>query len=127
MTDKRNAAPKIYYIFVPQTLEPEKVNKMTVKLYPVIDSTIKLPDHAHTFQVDKTALAAPGIDHCMMLNTLGAQLNLSAIVDGVLGNWNCHFCRNWFNFANDHSIVSTILVRRTTIQPQLPIWLSFCQ
>ncbi len=35
-----------------------------------------------------------------MLGTLGAQLNLSAIVDGVLGNWNRHFRCNWCNFAN---------------------------
>ncbi len=42
----------------------------------------------------------PGIDPRMMLDTLGAQLNLSVIVDGVLGNWNRHFCCNWCNFAN---------------------------
>jgi hypothetical protein len=35
-----------------------------------------------------------------MLDTLGAQLNLSAIVDGVLGDWTCHFQRAWCNFAN---------------------------
>jgi hypothetical protein len=36
----------------------------------------------------------------MMLDTLGAQLNLSAIVDGVLGDWTRHFQRAWCNFAN---------------------------
>jgi hypothetical protein len=36
----------------------------------------------------------------MMLNTLGAQLNLSAIVDGVLSNWTRHFQRAWCNFTN---------------------------
>ena len=36
----------------------------------------------------------------MMLNTLGAQLNLSAIVDGVLGDWTRHFQWAWCNFAN---------------------------
>jgi hypothetical protein len=35
-----------------------------------------------------------------MLDTLGAQLNLSAIVDGVLGDWNCHFRQNWCNFSH---------------------------
>jgi hypothetical protein len=30
----------------------------------------------------------------MMLDTLGAQLNLSAIVDSVLGNWHRHIRRN---------------------------------
>ncbi len=35
-----------------------------------------------------------------MLDTLCVKLNLSTIVDGVLGNWNCHFCCNWCSFAN---------------------------
>jgi hypothetical protein len=34
-----------------------------------------------------------------MLDTLSAQLNLSAIVDSILGNWHCHFWRNWSKFA----------------------------
>jgi len=73
---------------------------MTVKLYPVVDSTMKPPEHAHTFQSNKTALAAPGIDRRLMLDILGAQLNLSAIVNGVLGYWTRHFQRAWCNFAN---------------------------
>jgi hypothetical protein len=82
-------------MFVPWPLEPVQVDKMTVKLYPVIDLTMKPPECAHAFQTNKTALAAPGIKHCMMLDTLYAQLNLSAIVDGVLSNWNSHFCFSW--------------------------------
>ena len=73
---------------------------MTTKLYPVVDSMMKSPERTHTFQISKTALAAPGIDRQMMLDTLGAQLNLSANVDGVLGNWNRHFCHNGLDFTN---------------------------
>jgi len=87
-------------MFVPWTLEPVQIDKMTVKLYPVVDSTMKPPERAHAFQINKTALAAPGIDHRMMLDALGAQLNLSAVVDGVLGDWTRHFQRAWCNFAN---------------------------
>jgi hypothetical protein len=54
----------------------------------------------HAFQTNKTALSPPGIDHRTMLDTLGAQLNLSTIVDGVLGNWNHHFRHNWCNFQH---------------------------
>ena len=36
----------------------------------------------------------------MMLDTLGAQLNLIAIVDGILGDWTRHFQWAWYNFAN---------------------------
>ena len=35
-----------------------------------------------------------------MLDTLGTQLNLRSIVDGVLGDWTRHFRRAWCNFAN---------------------------
>ena len=95
-----STALKTNYMFVPRTLEPVQIDKMTVKLYPVVDSTMKPPECAHAFQINKTALAAPGIDRRMMLDTLGAQLNLSAIVDGVLGDWTRHFQRDWCNFAN---------------------------
>jgi hypothetical protein len=58
------------------------------------------PEHAHAFQVNKIALAAPGINRCTMLDTLGAQLSLSATVDGTLGSWDSHFICNWCNFAH---------------------------
>jgi hypothetical protein len=87
-------------MFIPRPLKSVHINKQTVKLYPVISLTMKPPKRAHTFQINKTALAAPGIDRRAMLDTLGAQLNLSAIVDGVLSDWTCHFLRDWCNFAN---------------------------
>ena len=87
-------------MFVPRTLEPVQVDKMTVKLYPVVNSTMKPLEHAHAFQINKTALATPVIDRRVMLGTLGAQLNLSTIVDGVPGDWTRHFQRAWCNFDN---------------------------
>jgi hypothetical protein len=86
-----STAPKTNYMFVPRTLKPVQIDKMTVKLYPIVNLSMKLPERAHAFQINKTALTTPSIDHRMMLNTLGAQLNLSAIVDGVLGDWTRHF------------------------------------
>jgi hypothetical protein len=87
-------------MFVPRPLKPVQVDKITVKLYLVVHLTMKTPERAHAFQMNKTALAMPGIDRRMMLHSLGAQLNLSAIIDSVLGNWNHHFRRNWCNCAN---------------------------
>jgi hypothetical protein len=101
MTDTRAATPKApHNMFIPRALEPVQVDKMTVKLYPVIDSTMKPPECAHAFQVNKTALTAPGIDRYVMLDVLGAQLNLSAIVNGIHGDWYRHYRRNWSNFDN---------------------------
>ena len=87
-------------MFVPRTLEPVQIDKMTVKLYLIVNSTMKPPERSHAFQINKTALAAPGIDHSMMLDTLGAHFNLSTIVDGVLGDWTHHFQCAWCNFDN---------------------------
>ena len=74
---------------------------MTVKLYQVVNLTMKLPERAQAFQINKTDLAtpAPGIYRCMKLDSLGTQLNLSTIVNSVLGNWNRHFGCNWYNFS----------------------------
>jgi hypothetical protein len=90
---------KATLLFVPWPLESVQVDKLTVKLYPVVNLSMQAPESAHAFQTNKTALSIPGIDRRAMLDTLGAQLNLSAIVDGVLGDWNRHFRRNWCNFA----------------------------
>jgi hypothetical protein len=94
-----STAQKANFMFVPRPLEPVQADKMTIKLYPINNSTMKPMERAHAFQNNKTALTAPGINLRMMLDTLGAQLNLSAIVDSVLGDWHHCFCRNWSNFA----------------------------
>jgi hypothetical protein len=91
MSDSRSKSLKANFMFVPRPLENVQVDKQTVKLYPIMDSPMKPPECAHAFQTNKMALSIPGIDRRAMLDTLGAQLNLSAIVDGVLGDWSRHF------------------------------------
>ena len=44
-----STAPKTNYMFVPRTLKPVQIDKMTVKLYPVVDSTMKPPERTHAF------------------------------------------------------------------------------
>ncbi len=93
-------AVKVRNMFGPCPLESVTIGKATVKLYPVITSSMQPPEHAHALQVNKITLAMPGIDRRAMLNTLGTQLSLSATVDGTLGNWDRHFNCNWYNFAH---------------------------
>jgi hypothetical protein len=97
---KAAAAAKVGDLFVPRTLESVTIGKATVKLYPVITSAMKPLEWAHVFQVNKTALAVPGIDRRAMLDTLGTQICLNSTVNGTVGNWYCHFDRNWCNFAH---------------------------
>ncbi len=87
--------------------------------------SMKPPNCAHAFQINKTTLAAPDINHRTMLDTLGMQLNLSAIVYGVLGNLNCHFRCNWCSFANLMilSFQSGTQVNKTTMADDLAILL----
>jgi hypothetical protein len=79
-------AVKARNMFVPCPLKSVTIGKSTMKLYPVIISLMQPPERAHAFQVNKMALVAPGIDRRVMLNTLGAQLSLSATVNGTLVN-----------------------------------------
>jgi hypothetical protein len=88
------------HIFVPRPLELVQDDKMTLKLYPVVNLTMKPPECTHAFQKIKTALVAPGIGCRVMINTLGAKLNLSAIINNILGNRNCNFYCNWCNFSS---------------------------
>ncbi len=97
---KAAAAAMAGDLFVPCTLELVTLGKATVKLCPIITSLMKPPEQAHAFQVNKTALAVPGLDRHAMLNTLGTQLSLNATVDGTVGDRYRQFDRNWCNFAH---------------------------
>jgi hypothetical protein len=57
-----STAMKANFMFVPRPLELVQADKMTIKFYPVINSTMKPSEHPHAFQNNKTALVAPGIN-----------------------------------------------------------------
>ncbi len=71
----------------PRVLVPVLVGHAAVNLYPVINHTMLVHERAHTFQVSKTALASQALDLRVMLNALGAQLNLSTSVEGMIKEW----------------------------------------
>ncbi len=98
MSTKNPPVAMANHMFVPRPIEPVQVDKQTVKLYPIVDLSMKPPKCTHAFQTNKKALSTLGMDRRAMLDTLGMQLNLSAIVGGVLGDWNPHFHCNWCNF-----------------------------
>jgi hypothetical protein len=60
---------------------------MTVNFYPIINTTLLVHERAHTFQINKTALSLQALDLRVMLDALGAQLNLSASVEGMIKEW----------------------------------------
>jgi hypothetical protein len=61
-----------------------------------------MPDfeRAHAFQVTKSALESFAVDTRLVLEAMGAQLNCSTTVDGLVHDWCGLFDLAWFNFNN---------------------------
>jgi hypothetical protein len=78
MTDAAQAV--VGTSFAPKTLVLVSVGCTTVNFYPIINTTLLVHEHAHAFQINKTALSLQALDLCVMLDALGAQHNLSASV-----------------------------------------------
>jgi hypothetical protein len=70
-----------------------------VNLYPVVYTAMQVHEHAHAFQINKTALSSQAIELRVMLDALGAQLNLSASVEGLIEEWLQFFQDSWFDFS----------------------------
>ncbi len=71
---------------------------MTV--YPKVEPSMPVYECAHAFQVAPTALEPLPIDTCFILDAIGAQLNCSAIVDGLMFDWKNCSDEHWCDFAN---------------------------
>ena len=85
--------------FAPRALIPVAVGRTLVNLYAIIDPGMHVEERAHTFQINKTALASTPVDLRDQLNALGQQLNLAATVDGVQDDWLCFFHDSWCDFS----------------------------
>jgi hypothetical protein len=57
-------------------------------------------EHAHVFQVVMSALKPLRVNTCLILNAIGTQLNCSAIVDGLMFDWQSLFDSVWYDFRN---------------------------
>ena len=86
--------------FVPRDLVTVQVGRLSVSLYPKVETGMPVFEHAHAFQVNKSALEPLPIDTRLILDVLGAQLNCSAIVDGLMLDWRGLFDSAWYDFNN---------------------------
>jgi hypothetical protein len=59
---------------------------------------MEVHERAHTFHVNKAALALQTIPTRLQLDALGNQLNLVATMDGVIHDWLRHYQDGWYNF-----------------------------
>jgi hypothetical protein len=86
--------------FAPRALVPISVGRSTVYVYPCIDSTMLPHDCTHAHHINLTALNSQNLDLRLQLNALGHQLNLQAMVDGVVNDWLRFFCDHWCDFRH---------------------------
>ncbi len=85
MTDATQAV--VGTSFAPKTLVPVSVGCTTVNFYPIINTTLLVHERAHASQINKTALLLQALDLSIMLDALGAQLNFSASIEGIIKEW----------------------------------------
>ena len=84
--------------FTPRLLVAICVGSYTANLFLVVDDTMEVHEHAHTFHLNKAELALQTIPTRLQLDALGKQLNLLATMNGVLNDWLRHFQDCWSNF-----------------------------
>jgi hypothetical protein len=72
--------------FTPLDLVNVTVRRVSAKLYPKITSTMQIFDHAHAWQINKTALFNLPTDFKLVINAFGAQLNATLTVEGIVSN-----------------------------------------
>jgi hypothetical protein len=100
MSNRPQSTPTPGTPFAPRALVPINVGRSTVNLHPIIDQTMLPHERAHAFHINKTALSSQSIDLHVQLNAFGHQLNLSAMVDGLINNWFWHFYDRCFDFGS---------------------------
>jgi hypothetical protein len=86
--------------FTPQDLVKICVGSVTAKMHLKILPTMAVFEHAHTFQVNNTALTNLQANLRLAFNAFGRQLNATSTVDGIYSDLKCHFNEHWHKFNN---------------------------
>lgn len=87
--------------FTPKASVTVNVGRIPTDLYPRIDmDAMPVHERAHAFHVNMTAIANVDIDTQTQLDALGAQLNLSSIVEGRKADFINYYAARWMDFAH---------------------------
>jgi hypothetical protein len=87
-------------LFVPKDLVTIQVGCLLACVYPKIEPSMPVFEHAHAFQVAKSALKALSVDTRLIFEAMGSPLISSTIVDGMMHDWRGLIDSVWFNFNN---------------------------
>jgi hypothetical protein len=95
------ALPVHEMTFVPRNLVSIQVGCLSASVYPKIEPSMPVFECVHAFQVITSALEPlPPVDTRLILDALGTQLNCSAIINGLMFDWQSLFDSAWNNFCN---------------------------
>ena len=86
--------------FVSLDLIDVNVGRTTVKLYPKVGPAMQIWEHAHAYQIIKTALTNLPTDLKLIIDAFGAQLNASLTTEGIISDFKRHFSENWMSFQH---------------------------
>jgi hypothetical protein len=107
--------------FASCALVPVSVGRTTMHGYPCVNSSMQPHERAQAYHITLTALSSQNIDLRLQLDALGHQLNLQAMVDGVINDWPNFFHNHWHDFSrltilSFHSIKGNMNEDITTAQ-----------
>jgi hypothetical protein len=100
MTPPSSSAKMHKMSFVPKDCVTIQVRCLLASVYPKVEPSMPVFECAHAFQVTKSALESLAVDTRLILEAMGAQLNCSTTVEGLIHDWRGLFDSAWFNFNN---------------------------
>jgi hypothetical protein len=86
--------------FTPLDLIDVQVGGTSVKLYPTIGPAMQIWEHAHAYQINKTALTNLPTDLKLIIDAFGAQLNASSTTEGIISDFKRYFYDRLICFQN---------------------------
>jgi hypothetical protein len=86
--------------FVPQVLIPVSVGLYQANLYPKLNPGAPVHEHAHAFQICKSALAPLNINIHVIFDAFSSQLNCMATIDGLVYDFTQVYEEGWHDPAN---------------------------
>jgi hypothetical protein len=106
--------------FTPLDLVDITIGRVTAKVYPKITPTMQIFDHAHAWQINKTALYNLPADFKLIIDAFGAQLNATSTVKGIMSGWKRFFSDHWYNFnhlmiMSFHNLEGRVINDTTTV------------
>ena len=106
--------------FTPKKTVTISVGRYHAQVYVKVTPDMLDFERSFAFHQTVSALKLLPIDPQLFLDTLGNQLNVSMVVDGIKFDWLNYYRKNWYNMAHltllsFHNSAGTIMNNATTV------------